>query len=298
MTASSETLPPGSTLDALTGMSHRQPTDLQHDPRPALQPEHLPRTLLLVDDEANIISSLKRLLRADGYQIMTASSGQQGLDILAQHNIDVIVSDQRMPGMTGVEFLRKAKEIRPDSVRIVLSGYTELDSVVSAVNEGAIYKFLMKPWDDAQLRGHVDEAFRRKEMADENRRLTLEVSTANFELAAANRRLEEVLKQQQLQISRDEVSLDVVREILQHVPVPVLGLDEDDFIVFSNTAALSLFGPANAMLGCDARSVMPEVLNAAELQIGNDAYRVNAYAMGQRSDSRGKLITLTRRGSP
>lgn len=255
-----------------------------------------PRTLLLVDDEANIISALKRLLRSGNYTILTAACGQEGLDMLMGNDIDVIVSDQRMPGMTGVEFLRKAKEIRPDTVRIVLSGYAELQSVTSAVNEGAIYKFLMKPWDDAQLREHIEEAFRRKEMADENRRLALEVSTANFELAAANRRLEEVLKQQQQQISRDEASLDVVREMLQQVPIPVIGLDEDDFIVFTNGAALALFRNADATLGSDARTVIPEVLKAAEtggeMLLDGHIYRVISHDMGQRSESRGKLITF------
>ncbi|MET3131544.1 diguanylate cyclase (GGDEF)-like protein/PAS domain S-box-containing protein [Oxalobacteraceae bacterium GrIS 1.11] len=103
------------------------------------------RTLLLVDDEQNIVASLKRLLRRDEYQIFTAGSGQEGMDVLAQHQVDVIVSDQRMPGMIGADFLRAAKQLYPDTIRIMLSGYTELQSVTDAVNEGAIYKFLTKP---------------------------------------------------------------------------------------------------------------------------------------------------------
>lgn len=153
------------------------------------------RSLLLVDDEANILNALKRLLRRDNYQILTANSGAQGLEILAKNKIDVIVSDQRMPHMTGVEFLREAKNLYPDTVRIVLSGYTELQSITDAINEGAIYKFLTKPWDDEQLRGHIEEAFQRKQMADENRRLNLEVRTANLSLAAANRQMLDVIAQ-------------------------------------------------------------------------------------------------------
>jgi EAL domain-containing protein (putative c-di-GMP-specific phosphodiesterase class I)/CheY-like chemotaxis protein len=113
------------------------------------------RTLLLVDDEANILAALKRLLRRDGYQIITADGGEQGLQRLAEHPVDVIVSDQRMPGMSGVEFLRRAKALRPDTVRMTLSGFTELQSIIDAVNEGAIYKFLTKLWDDALLRQHI-----------------------------------------------------------------------------------------------------------------------------------------------
>ncbi len=272
-------------------------------------PDHLlrlerpPRTLLLVDDETNIVSALKRLLRPDNYTILTANSGQEGLEILKKNEVDVIVSDQRMPGMTGVEFLGKAKEIYPDTVRIVLSGYTELQSVMDAVNEGAIYKFLMKPWDDKQLRAHIEEAFHRKEMADENRRLDLEVRTANFELAVANRRLEEVLQQQQQQIKRDAVSLDVVREVLQHAPLPVIGLDEEDFIVFVNGAAQSLFYADGFMLGCDAREMMPDLFDAIggedsgtkpALMLKGAVYHVLCHRMGKDSESRGMLITLTK----
>ena len=128
------------------------------------------RTLLLVDDEESILSSLKRLLRPDGYEILTAQSAAQGLELLASHRVDVIVSDQRMPGMSGVEFLRRVKVQHPYTIRLVLSGYTDLQTVTDAINEGAIYKFLTKPWDDGNLRANIEEAFRTKEMADENRR--------------------------------------------------------------------------------------------------------------------------------
>jgi len=126
---------------------------------------------LLVDDEPNVVAALKRLLRLDGYQILTASNGSEGLAVLANRPVDIILSDQRMPGMTGVEFLRQAKRLYPDTIRIVLSGYTELQSVTDAINEGAVYRFLTKPWVDAQLRSFIEEAFRHKELADENRQL-------------------------------------------------------------------------------------------------------------------------------
>jgi len=106
------------------------------------------KTILLVDDEENIISALTRLLRRDGYNILRANSGQAGLELLAQHRVGVIISDQRMPGMTGTEFLTKVREIYPDTIRIVLSGYTELNSVTDAINRGAVYKFFTKPWED------------------------------------------------------------------------------------------------------------------------------------------------------
>ena len=97
-------------------------------PEHLLQRENYLRTLLLVDDEEYILTALTRLLRRQGYRILTASSGQQGLELLAKNDVDVIVSDQRMPTMTGVDFLRRAKDMYPDTVRIVLSGQTELKS--------------------------------------------------------------------------------------------------------------------------------------------------------------------------
>lgn len=116
--------------------------------------------LLLVDDEANILSALKRLLRREGYRILTAESGARGLELLAANRVEVILSDQRMPEMTGTEFLSRVKALYPDTVRMVLSGYSELASVTEAVNRGAIYKYLSKPWEDNELKREIRYAFR------------------------------------------------------------------------------------------------------------------------------------------
>lgn len=129
------------------------------------------RHLLIVDDEESILLSLRRMLRRDGYVIHMAGSGAEGLELLAREPIGVVLTDQRMPGMTGAEFLARVKELYPDTVRIVLSGYTELGTITDAINRGAIYKFLTKPWDDELLRGHVAEAFARFEMKADNERL-------------------------------------------------------------------------------------------------------------------------------
>ncbi len=131
------------------------------------------RHILLVDDEESILSSMRRLLRPDGYCIHTARSGQDGLEVLASAPIGVIVSDQRMPMMSGAEFLGEVKRRFPDTMRIVLSGYTELNAITDAINQGAIYKFLTKPWDDDLLRSHIREAFEVFEMRSANRRLQL-----------------------------------------------------------------------------------------------------------------------------
>ncbi|MES2150189.1 MAG: EAL domain-containing protein [Pseudomonadota bacterium] len=255
------------------------------------------RCLLLVDDEHNIVSSLRRLLRRDDYQILTAASGQEGLEQLARHKVDVIVSDQRMPGMLGVDFLRAAKQLYPDTIRIMLSGYTELQSVTDAVNEGAIYKFLTKPWDDERLRSHIADAFRLREIADENLRLNLELRTANHELAAANRRMEDVLRQKQQQITHGEVSLGVAREVLERMPLAVLGVDDDGMLAFLNAAAGKLLAGGGALLGNQASLVLPELFADpacnGQAEIKGRRYQLVRHAMGAQSQSRGSLITLS-----
>ncbi|MGF6691772.1 diguanylate cyclase (GGDEF)-like protein/PAS domain S-box-containing protein [Metapseudomonas resinovorans] len=118
------------------------------------------QTLLLLDDEENILRALARLLRRDGYKILMATRAQDAFELLAKHDVQVILSDQRMPEMSGTEFLSRVKDLYPDTIRIVLSGYTDLKSVTDAINQGAIYKFLTKPWDDEQLRQNIHQAFR------------------------------------------------------------------------------------------------------------------------------------------
>jgi len=117
-------------------------------------------TLLIVDDEPNILTALSRLLRREGFHILTAETPSAAFEQLAKHRVQVVLSDQRMPEMSGSEFLSRVRQLYPDTVRIVLSGYTDLDSVTSAINQGAIYKFLTKPWDDDALREEIREAFR------------------------------------------------------------------------------------------------------------------------------------------
>jgi EAL domain-containing protein (putative c-di-GMP-specific phosphodiesterase class I)/CheY-like chemotaxis protein len=118
------------------------------------------KTLLLVDDEEHILSALKRALYLEGYQILMAQSAAEGFELLALHDVHVILCDQRMPGMSGTEFLDRVKDLHPDTLRIVLSGYTELESILQAINCGAIYRFYTKPWEDRALRDNIREAFR------------------------------------------------------------------------------------------------------------------------------------------
>ncbi len=117
------------------------------------------QTLLIVDDEENILRSLKRLLHSDGYRILTANRGKEALELIEKHKVAVIVSDQRMPEMSGIELINKAKELHPDLVCLLLSGYTEHRFVQDAKTKKNIYRFLSKPWDDEVLCTAISEAF-------------------------------------------------------------------------------------------------------------------------------------------
>jgi diguanylate cyclase len=121
--------------------------------------------LLLVDDEENVLRSLVRVFRRDGYRVHTATRVEDAFEILARESVQVILSDQRMPGTSGTEFLSRVKEMYPNTVRMVLSGYTDLATVTDAINRGAIYRFLTKPWDDDELRRQVRDAFRAAQRA-------------------------------------------------------------------------------------------------------------------------------------
>ncbi|MBP2227899.1 diguanylate cyclase (GGDEF)-like protein [Azospirillum agricola] len=131
------------------------------------------QTLLLVDDEPNVLTALKRVLRRENYRILTAASGEEALRILALEPVQVIVSDQRMPGMSGAEFLGIARDLHPDTIRIILSGHTDLEAIMEAVNRGSVFKFLTKPCDDETLRRHVRDAFYRYRPVPESGMVTL-----------------------------------------------------------------------------------------------------------------------------
>lgn len=117
------------------------------------------QTLLIVDDEENILNALQRIFVEDGYQIYTALSGEEALKILANTPVQVVISDQNMPNMKGAQFLSIVKTKYPLTTRIILSAYSDFDLLIEAINNGAIYKFLTKPWDDTTLRQVIRDAF-------------------------------------------------------------------------------------------------------------------------------------------
>ncbi len=151
------------------------------------------KVLLLVDDEPNILSSLSRLLRDQGYTILTAENADEASEHLAQQTVGVIVCDQNMPETTGIEFLSVVRQTTPNTVRIVLTGQNDTEVVVNAINQGAIYKFLLKPWDDEQFKSTIEDAFDLFELTLKREQLTRDISHAYDDLTEINFFLEEKL---------------------------------------------------------------------------------------------------------
>lgn len=128
-------------------------------------------TVLFVDDEKNILNSLKRLLRKQDYRLLTAMSGEEGLKILAENDVHLVITDLRMPKMTGIEFLSRLRVDYPDVIRIILTGYTDVDTLIESINKGHIYKFFLKPWDDQDLKMEIRKALEQYDLMAANKHL-------------------------------------------------------------------------------------------------------------------------------
>ena len=133
--------------------------------------------ILVVDDEPANLRSLSRLFREE-FEVFTATSGAEALELLKQHDVAVLITDQRMPGMTGIELLKNTVSIRPRMVRIILTGYTDVDALVEAINCGQVYRYVAKPWSNDDLRLTVRRALEH-----------YETNKKSYELELTNRRL-------------------------------------------------------------------------------------------------------------
>jgi putative nucleotidyltransferase with HDIG domain len=154
-------------------------------------------SILIVDDEESILNAFKRILADEDYEIHTASNGMEGLNKLreAQKPFSLIISDQRMPVMSGVQFFSEAKDIFPDAVRILLTGYADTDAIIDAVNKGGIHLYFTKPWREEELLVHIKESLSKTELVMENRRLVELTKKQNDDLLELNKTLEDKVKE-------------------------------------------------------------------------------------------------------
>lgn len=248
------------------------------------------RHLLLVDDEANVLHALQRTLRCAGMTIHATTQPVQAFELLARYPIGVVISDQRMPDMTGSEFLGRVRDLYPATRRIVLSGYTELQSITDAINRGAISKFLTKPWSDVELQQALQDAFHEFELAAENLRL-------QGELGVANHRLEQALQSQVAKTYQRQSVLNALHMAVGALPVPVLGIDEAGDLALINAAAEQLFADAEPMLGEPVRPWLGLELGPAapvveRFERGDRRFVLHAQPLGGPQAGHGLMVTL------
>lgn len=146
--------------------------------------------VLCVDDEPHILSALRRLFRTQGYEVVTADSGRAGLEVLASRQVDLIISDMRMPEMDGVAFLEQARQHSPDTMRVLLTGHADVSQILDAVNRGEIYRYITKPWDDHEMTLVVRHALERQGLERDRRRLEALSIQQNEQLRELNLSLE------------------------------------------------------------------------------------------------------------
>ncbi|MBF0107197.1 MAG: response regulator [Deltaproteobacteria bacterium] len=210
--------------------------------------------VLFVDDEINILNSIKRLLRAENYNLITATNGAEALSVLEKReDVHLIISDYRMPKMDGIEFLLKAKEIRPFAVRVILSGYADSSSIVNAINSGKIYYFLTKPWQGYDIKVPIRQCLEHHDLLEENRNLVAKLSQYNKEL--------------QIEVNNRTHSLEFAQQILMRLPFPIIGIGSEGMVAFVNKAAFNFSAwPFLLSLGKNISDVFPDKLEKTVCQ--------------------------------
>ncbi|MDY6903247.1 MAG: response regulator [Thermodesulfobacteriota bacterium] len=250
------------------------------------------RTILFVDDDASILSAIKRLLRKEDLQLLTATSGADALHLMRKNDIQVVVSDQRMAEMSGIELLSRVKEEYPDVVRIILTGYTEVDTITEAVNTGQIYRFLLKPWNDENLKLEIEKAFEQYALLLRNKQLAEAVKKRNDELREINDHLEEKVAQRTRELEVRNQALEVSRLIYDNIPLPVVGVGPEGEIVMINRAATTLtFSGEPFLIG----NTLEDYFSESEMNVFHSAMDKKEQKFIEKQDDKGitHMVRLT-----
>ncbi|MCD6294049.1 MAG: response regulator [Deltaproteobacteria bacterium] len=264
-------------------------------------------TILCVDDEESILHSLKRLLRKESYRMLTASSGEEGLDLLSGNEVHLVLSDQRMPGMNGTEFLAKVKENYPDTIRIVLTGYTEVDSITGSINKGHIYKFILKPWNNQNLKLEIKQGLDQYDLVKSNKSLHKRVLQQNEELKNINNDLEKIVKERTMDLEIQNQALELSHAILEDLPIPIIGISNEMIIVLINSKVQELsvkdghIAVGKKISECLSREVEEKIANVfksntsdtyKKCRLGEEVYNVDFMPLSGRFRGKGIVLAL------
>jgi response regulator RpfG family c-di-GMP phosphodiesterase len=264
-------------------------------------------TILCIDDEESILSALRRVLRMENYQIITATNTIDGLKLLCENEIHLVISDQRMPEISGTEFLAAVNDQFPDVVRIILSGYTDVDAITESVNNGHIYKFLLKPWNDQTLKREIKQALEYYELKRANKLLHEKVSKQNEKLKTYNEALEDMVRSRTEELIIKNQILELARTILEYLPIPIIGISLEGTIVLINQMAGKLsFSGRNLAVSNEiadyfkssATKIFNDCVKSGESRslknylVGNDTYDIIFTPLKGDSGSRGAILSL------
>ena len=181
-----------------------------------------PHTLLFVDDEENILRALRRLFHRSPHEVLTATSGEEALEVLRARPVSLIITDYRMPGMNGIEFLTRTREIQPEAIRVVLTGYADAQAAMDAINNGQVYRFLPKPWDDRALVEMVETALADLDLRREHAALQEQVRRQNEELRKLNEELEQRVQERTRELRKALKRSDELNQALRQQNLAII----------------------------------------------------------------------------
>jgi len=186
------------------------------------------RTILLVDDELDSLEPVQMLLE-DDFEVLTAEGGEAAMKLLDGESVEMVIADQRMPGMTGVELLARVRETSPEIVRLILTAYTDFEAMLRAINEGRVYRYIIKPWDETDMLVTIRQALEWKDLRASQGRLSAEIAEANRALAERNRLLEqaqETIIDQEKRAVVGRFAAEMAHEINNHLQI-IMGVNEE-----------------------------------------------------------------------
>lgn len=184
------------------------------------------KVVIFVDDEVDVLNALKRQFRKEDFKIITALGGDAALEILNNNKVQVVITDERMPVMGGIQFLQEVKRMYPDTIRIILSGYADMNSIIKAINHGEIYRFVFKPWSKEDLSEIIHQAFSQYEIVTKNKSY-----------------MEEIIKQNQRlqkQVDSRDNALEITLEIINQIPLTLLIVTKDNHVEILNNKSRDL----------------------------------------------------------
>lgn len=214
--------------------------------------------IVIVDDEEPILHSLQRLLSFENYTIVLCTSAEPALEAIAAHNCAVIISDQHMPGMQGVDLLRAVRERSPHTSRILFSGHIDVELLRNAVNGGEVYRFITKPWNDEELLMAVSLGAERSQLLLENEQLHQKSVEQNKELQKFNSNLEQMVRTRTAALELRNSALMMNQDVLDRLPVIVIGIDPEHNLVLANALARSMFD--DLVIGIPIHDSLPPAL--------------------------------------